>query len=390
MVETYKLKPLRANKGEKKSLLSIREKPVGPQTTTQNAPDLTEILPDPYREVGAPTLAQIRRRKLPHRPKVMKANVAKARPPITDLRLQQFENYLIARNRSKHTIEQYILHAGSFLKSADSAGLDPFTNEAVDLFLASMARDGKGANTRRWTFYLLRTFFRALKKEWGFEPGEAPRGAEKMVTVFEEVELTRLEHAAEERGLKWQAMIRLENSTGLRRGEVRMLNISDFQTPYLVVHTLKGGIEVRRKLDPVTIDILQRYIAQLTATRRRVDMDALFINGKAGGRLGNDSISRIFRQIREKAGIHVDGAGFHAARRRRVTQLYDAGLSGAQLTQVMGWKDPTTYLNYVHEDPKETEEKMERVHPYFAESKFDEAQAVVKETRDSKSRVPSS
>jgi hypothetical protein len=63
-------------------------------------------------------------------------------------------------------------------------------------------------------------------------------------------------------------------------------------------------------------------------------------------------------------------------------------MSGAQLTQVMGWKDPTTYLNYVHEDPKETEEKMERVHPYFAESKFDKAQAVVKETEDSKPRQP--
>ena len=184
-------------------------------------------------------------------------------------------------------------------------------------------------------------------------------------------------------------MIRLENSTGLRRGEVQRLNISYFQPPYLVVHTLKGGIEVIRKLDPATIDILQRYITQLTATRRRADMDALFINGKAGGRLGNDSISRVFRQIREKAGIHMDGAGFHAARRRRVTQLYDAGMSGAQLTQVMGWKDPTTYLNYVHEDPKETEEKMERVHPYFAESKFDKAQAVVKETEDSKPRQSS-
>jgi hypothetical protein len=77
----------------------------------------------------------------------------------------------------------------------------------------------------------------------------------------------------------------------------------------------------------------------------------------------------------------MDGAGFHATRRRRVTQLYDAGLSGAQLTQVMGWKDPTTYLNYVHEDPKETEEKMERVHPYFIGPKdgFDKAQAVVEE-----------
>ena len=59
MVETYKLKPLRAYKGEKRFLLSIREKPSPePRTATRNAPDLSELLPDPEREVGAPTLMQ--------------------------------------------------------------------------------------------------------------------------------------------------------------------------------------------------------------------------------------------------------------------------------------------------------------------------------------------
>jgi hypothetical protein len=132
MVETYKLKPLRANKGEKKSLLSIREKPVGPQTSIQNAPHSPELLPDLEREMGASTLAQLRKRKLPPRPRVVKPKVARARRPIADSRLLQFENYLIARNRSKHTIEQYILHAGNFLKSADSASLDPFARAYLD------------------------------------------------------------------------------------------------------------------------------------------------------------------------------------------------------------------------------------------------------------------
>jgi len=59
MVETYKLKPLVASKGEKKSLLSIREKSaLEPQTVTRNSPDLPEILPDPEREIGAPSLMQ--------------------------------------------------------------------------------------------------------------------------------------------------------------------------------------------------------------------------------------------------------------------------------------------------------------------------------------------
>ena len=109
MVETYKLKPLRANKGEKKSLLSIREKPASEsQTGTQNAPDLPKILPDPVREVGAPTLMQLRRRKLPPRVRVVRPKMVKVKHPLADPRLLQFENYLIARNRSKHTILTHI------------------------------------------------------------------------------------------------------------------------------------------------------------------------------------------------------------------------------------------------------------------------------------------
>jgi hypothetical protein len=59
MPETYKLKPLVASKGEKRFLLSIREKSAPePQMATRSSPDLPEILPDPEREVGAPTLMQ--------------------------------------------------------------------------------------------------------------------------------------------------------------------------------------------------------------------------------------------------------------------------------------------------------------------------------------------
>ena len=109
MVETYKLKPLVTSKGEKKSLLSIREKPSPePQTVTRNAHDLPEILPDPEREVGAPTLMQLRKRKLPPRVRVVRSKVVQVKHPLTDPRLQQFENYLIARNRSKHTILTHI------------------------------------------------------------------------------------------------------------------------------------------------------------------------------------------------------------------------------------------------------------------------------------------
>jgi len=65
---------------------------------------LPEILPDPEREVDAPTLMQLRRRKLPPQVWFVRPKMVKVKHPHTDPRLLQFENYLIARNRSKHTI----------------------------------------------------------------------------------------------------------------------------------------------------------------------------------------------------------------------------------------------------------------------------------------------
>ena|GEM_PF-4720283 len=49
-----------------------------------------------------------------------------------------------------------------------------------------------------------------------------------------------------------QTLIRLENCLGLRRGEIRNLNISDYQPPYLRVKTLKGQsrLESPRSRDP--------------------------------------------------------------------------------------------------------------------------------------------
>ena len=69
---------------------------------------MPEILPDPEREVGAPSLMQLSRRKLPHRVRVVRPKVVKVKHPFVDTRLQLFENYLIARNRSKHTILNHI------------------------------------------------------------------------------------------------------------------------------------------------------------------------------------------------------------------------------------------------------------------------------------------
>ena len=53
---------------------------------------MPELLPDPEREVGALSLMQLRRRKLPPRVRVVRPKVMKVKHPFVDTRLQQFEN----------------------------------------------------------------------------------------------------------------------------------------------------------------------------------------------------------------------------------------------------------------------------------------------------------
>jgi len=249
---------------------------------------------------------------------------------------------------------------------------DAFDRGSVDGFLASFRRRGAGGNYQRWIYYVLKTFFRALERPWPFEPKEAPKPSQRNAPVFTMDEMRRMEMVAERRGPRDHALIRLENVVGLRRIEIRNLNIKDYQPPHLRVETAKHGNLVWRRLDPVTCKILDEWIRVRRRKRRQEDPDALFIRGEHGPRLSLSGLSHIIRSIREEASIAKPQAGFHATRRGRITFLHREGFSGAELTKEWGWVSPTTVQTYIRLSKRDVERKLVEKDPYFQESPEEE------------------
>ena len=276
--------------------------------------------------------------------------------------LRQFEDLLLAEGKTEETVKKYLRVAESFLDA--HPGEEPFEKRHVQGYLANLRRRGLREGAVRWTYYVLRTFFRALDRPWpkGLKP---PRAEEPEVPVLSLEEMRRLEEAARRRGPRDYALIRLENVVGLRRVEIRNLNISDYQKPYLRVVTAKGGNVVWRLLDPETCRALDEWIRVRRRKRRQADPEALFIRGTHGPRLSLRGLSHIFKQIREEAGIKAPGAGFHAVRRGRVTMLHERGMTGPELTKEWGWKSNSTVQTYIRLSKAKVERKLMEIDPFF-------------------------
>ena len=124
---------------------------------------------------------------------------------------------------------------------------------------------------------------------------------------------------------------------------------------------------MRRALDPETCRALDMWIKIRRRKRKQADSDALFTRGARGPRLSLSGLNYIIKAIREKAGIEKDGAGFHASRRGRVTDLHRRGVSGPALTKEWGWRSRETVNTYIRLRKGEVEEAIQEAHPYFRE-----------------------
>jgi site-specific recombinase XerD len=301
---------------------------------------------------------------------------------LTEGFLQVFEDYLLARGFSEVTIKNYVRAARRYLVAISSE--DPFTRRSVDSYLAGLMRAGQRGKTRQWVFHTIHAFFKAHEQEWPFEKGDAPKVQENEdVPVLDDKLMIRMEifcaQKARQRGTKqrmWirnHAMIRLERAVGLRRVEIQGLNIDDYiseqgtRPAYIRVETAKGGKTVMRVIDPQTARILEDWIRILRRHSSREDKKAIFIRGIRGPRLSVRGLNYIFQSIRENAGIDMDGAGFHAMRRGRVTSLHERGMTDSEITKEFGWRNPQTVQKYIRLRKENVEDKLVRVHPMFNE-----------------------
>lgn len=239
-------------------------------------------------------------------------------------------------------------------------------------FLNHLRSRGCKGTYLRLVFMALKKLYKSSSLRWSFKKGDIPKRSPPYRPYMNVIEMRKILSATKRRisdqkgrfrmtRQRNYAMHRVAVIVGLRRNELRGINLGDFQPPQIYIRTSKGGDPRWRTLDKETIRAIERYLKLRGAN----DCPALFISSRRR-RLAPGSMNYISKSSRERAGINKPRAGWHAIRRGWCTWLNDRRISESKITMLGGWQEgsrqPHDYICMV---PTQLEREMARVHPFW-------------------------
>jgi site-specific recombinase XerD len=148
----------------------------------------------------------------------------------------------------------------------------------------------------------------------------------------------------------WIASLSLLYGTGLRRGELQRLNVSDWcsEDGTLKIDGRKTGRERQVAVPELTRRCLESYLPQRQNHLESMKMTAepaLLVN-KDGGRLSGYSISRAVQALARRA--EVGTLTLHQFRHSCASDLLESGVKLPQVQQMLGHQTISTTVRYLH------------------------------------------
>lgn len=275
-----------------------------------------------------------------------------------DRYLDEYEKHL-ARNKSKHTIVNYLSDLKQFIVYLDenelSFNLDNFDQEAFLDYLDHMKDKYAPATTCRKAISLneFLTFLNRtgrLKKTPFIDGKELqeylPIVPKHKVKTLSKGEVKGLVFASGE--LIHECIIRLFYDTGCRVSEIVAAKWSDiendFQRTILNVKGKgKGGMSKERtvRISPKTVEKLDKMKAA-----RDYESEYIFTSDRTKKPLTTRRMNQILKDVAEASGI--DDISSHIFRKSIATNLIENGLSIEYVSEYLGHSDMnTTKRNYV-------------------------------------------
>jgi site-specific recombinase XerD len=157
----------------------------------------------------------------------------------------------------------------------------------------------------------------------------------------------------------WVAALSLLYGTGIRRGELSRLNVSDWsaQDGTLKIDGRKTGQQRQVAVPELTARCLETYLP-----RRQNHLESLGVTSesallvdKDGGRLSGGSISRAVKRLAKRAGLEV-APSLHQFRHSCASDLLETGVRLPQVQRLLGHQTISTTVRYLQiADPKRHE-----------------------------------
>ena len=253
----------------------------------------------------------------------------------------------IAKGIAESTINQYIIAVKNLLRETGKHYREITGQDVTDYLAIKQYRDKISVNYK----VTLRKYFASFFG-WAFrkhhidsnimDDVDPAKSIQKKKDCLAEEEIEAIRES--ELTVKERAIFELMVSTGLRVGEIALLNVADvdFIRRRLTVYGEKTREYRTALLTVKAARALKRYI-----DTRKQDSEALFITDrKPYGRMQNPAFEKVAKKIARQAGITRLNATVHVYRKTFVTMMYRKTKNILMVSKLAGHSGTDTTIKY--------------------------------------------
>jgi integrase/recombinase XerC len=294
--------------------------------------------------------------------------------------MNDFESYLVYEKVvSPHTHKNYMVDLSQFFSFLDRSyaeiardeisGISKVDANVVRQYLASMVK-GKSPSSMARKLASLRTFFNyCLRQELvSGNPAKevatpkVPKKIPKFLTVDEVFALLDSPENTEALGSRDKAIMELLYGSGVRVGELVLLDIED-------IDLLEGTVKVmgkgrKERIVPIggkATAALDSYLKLRNALAQNLNDQALFIN-RRGGRLTARSVERMLNKYIGRCGLQKKVTP-HILRHTFATHLLGSGADMRGIQELLGHASLSTTQKYTHVGIENLMKTYDKAHP---------------------------
>lgn len=298
----------------------------------------------------------------------------------TEELLFKFKEHLKVLNRSPATIEAYLMHVQSFLKSVDAPDIMRITRSIIETYIAGLydyrTTDNKpyGIATICLKVRSIKRFFEFLEKaniifidpaEFITEPQKKQSRIKETLTNDETRKILDQPNLGTLSGIRDRAILEVFYSTGIRLNELCGLTIydADLQGGMLRIDKGKGNKDRVVPLGKHAIKFLQEYISKVRPhfTRKNRSNRQLFVDCY-GKPLSDQVVMIMIRNYRKTAGIKKQVTA-HTFRHSFATALVKNNADIRAVQKMMGHADISTTQIYIRSLGIDIKKEHQKAHP---------------------------
>jgi len=273
------------------------------------------------------------------------------------------------RRLSPGTLEVNELRIKAFLAWTEARQMDPCQARREDIlaYLEHLQGLGHSAATLKKDFSALSSFYELLEEQGKSSAAVHVRSIRKKYLRSykpdaEERQIISIEQAAQMVALtidtRDRALLLLLLKTGMRRGELEKLDVSDVDIEHMSIRLKPTAKRTNRTVffDNEARDALVRW---LKARERRAPSDPALFVAETNCRLGSRGIRNAIVKAAERVGLHTPGAplekrfGPHCCRHWFTTHLRRAGMPREFIQELRGDARREAIDIYDHIDKEE-------------------------------------